>query len=234
MSSILKALKKLEHDKASYHPDELKIDAEILRTDSSSRFSTSRVMVASLLLLAGGSGATYLYMNHDRASERTRLNTPVIAVSKVAPVSGTSGIPDIKTEQLPPAIEIVPAQPGKNVTAKIQAHNVSAVPAKTPRSINTQKPAQLNPVSGPGSNGKTPEAINNSAPSSVSKVIPPLRVSGIAYQGEGADSVAMINGVPLSRGEVINGVKIEEIHKTMVRFSYNGEKFDIPLGQSNK
>jgi general secretion pathway protein B len=77
------------------------------------------------------------------------------------------------------------------------------------------------------------ESPSHPLPASI-KAVPALRVNGIAFQGGGADSVAMINGEPFSSGAVINGAKIEEILKNKVRFSCNGELFEILLGQSNR
>ena len=69
MSSILKALKKVETDNASRRPDELRIDAEILRTENHTQFSSSGILLVSLLLVALGVGTTYLYMKRDKTGE---------------------------------------------------------------------------------------------------------------------------------------------------------------------
>jgi len=61
---------------------------------------------------------------------------------------------------------------------------------------------------------------------------PVLKVNGIAFQ-DGADSVAVINGVTVSNGSVIEGARVEEIQKDRVRFSRGGERFDIILDKSN-
>lgn len=229
MSSILKALKKLEHDKASYRPDELKIDAEILRTDTSPSFSAAHVLVTSLLLLAGGSGATYLYMKQDKAPEYVDPKTSVISRQDNRPVSSAS---DITTEQLPAAIEVKPAQ--QQYEKKNAGAPTTFRPAKsvgTPRAVAAAKPAAQKAVS-PLANRA--ESTGSSPSSSSAKTVPALRVNGIAFQEGGSESVAMINGVPLVRGAVIDGVKIEEIHRNRVEFSCNGNMFEIQLGQSNR
>jgi type II secretory pathway component PulC len=67
------------------------------------------------------------------------------------------------------------------------------------------------------------------------KTTPPLlRVNGIAYQNNSAESMAIINGNPLSKGSTIEGTTIEEIHKDKVVFQHNGRKFEIHLGQTNR
>ena len=227
MSSILKALKKLEHDKASYRPTELKIDADILRSDLSPRFSAARVLVTSLLLLAGGSGATYLYMKHDKAPESMKQ---MLSSRENRSASAAS---NIRTEQLPAAIEVVPAQQQNKRNAETLLDQ-PANPAGMKHVVATTKPYATDEVVHPTPSAFQPESANTPQLSSPAKGIPALRVNGIACQEEASESVAMINGVPMSLGSVIDGVKIEEIHKDRVEFSYNGDKFEIRLGQSNR
>lgn len=59
-----------------------------------------------------------------------------------------------------------------------------------------------------------------------------LKVHGIAFQ-DGAESAAVVNGITVSNGSVIEGAKVEEIQKDRVRFSRGGEMFDIILDKSN-
>jgi type II secretory pathway component PulC len=61
---------------------------------------------------------------------------------------------------------------------------------------------------------------------------PVLKVHGIAFQ-DGADSVAVVNGITVSNGSVIEGARVEEIQKDRVRFSRGAEKFEIILDKSN-
>jgi len=63
-------------------------------------------------------------------------------------------------------------------------------------------------------------------------VKPVLKVHGIAFQ-DGAESAAVVNGVTVSNGSVIEGARVEEIQKDRVRFSRGGETFDIILDKSN-
>jgi hypothetical protein len=238
MSSILKALKKLDDDKAARHPDELKIDAEILRVDDSPRLSSAGLLAVALLLLAGGSGATYMYMKRDRAPEQ-------VSTLKSAEPSRPPQLPvtlpkDIKTEQLPAAIVIVPAQQQKS--SKVEAPKqqkkaapVVTAPAVTPNSKQANRTVVAKDTKSPPKINTATNPSPQSPPQASVKTVPALRVNGIAFQdGNAADSVAIINGVPVSSGASIEGVKIDEIHKNRVKFSYNGEKFEIPLGQSNR
>lgn len=236
MSSILKALKKLEDDKASRRPDELKIDREILRTDNFSRFSTTGILFTSLLLLAGGSGVTYMYMKRDKPPElMSQKSTATYRQNKPSVTSA----PDIRTEQLPEAVVVVPVSQRKTAkpetpkpeTSKL---NQASTPAMSAPAVAAQKSSRPAVASKPVEQEKASSLPHTIPPSASIKTVPALRVNGIAFQDGDVESVAMINGVPVSNGGVIEGVKIEEIHKNRVKFSYNGEKFEIPLGQSNR
>lgn len=235
MSSILKALKKVEDDKAVRRPDELKIDAEILRADNPARFNSVGAAVIAMLLLAGGSGATYMYMKRGGTSSVDLKPAAAVSGQRQPPVA--SSAPDIKTEQLPPAATVVPAQQQNNAKAEIPAKSQKKTqkPAPTGATAAATKPAS--PAVTPKPAAQLKSAAGTTAPQSsapVKAAVPALRVNGIAFQDGSTDSVAMVNGVPLSNGSMIDGVKIEEIHRNKVRFSYNGEKFEIPLGQSNR
>lgn len=220
MSSILKALKKLEDDKATRHPGELRIDAEILRTDSHSRFSSSGLLVISLFLVALGSGATYMYMKGNIIPEQAsqNLRTLPLPLQNTSPVSRPS---EIIPEQLPPEIVIAPAQQHLIPRGEHQKKNSSQ---RAETSVVVPKRAAV-PLTA------TPPPLP--AASSV-KQVPALRVNGIAFQEGSSGSVAMINGEPLSNGSVVGGAKVEEIFKNKVKFSFNGDTFEILLGQSNR
>ncbi|MBI5483754.1 MAG: general secretion pathway protein GspB [Deltaproteobacteria bacterium] len=234
MSSILKALKKLEDDKAARRPDELKIDSEILRSsDTPSRLSPASAIALSMLLLAGGSSATYFFMKRDRAPEPVIVQAPVESVPNrpVVPVP-----PVIKAERLPSEVPVVPSASGsKKAEVSKPKADKTPPPAKTATvtAPPAPKPVKPAPAVKPVVQARA-AAPAGTPPAASAKGAPALRVTGIAFNDGGADSVAMINGVPISSGSSIEGVKVVEIHENRVGFSYNGEKFEIPLGQSNR
>lgn len=223
MSSILKALKKLEDDNATRRPAEFNIDAEIVRSGNPPRLSPTLLLITSLLLLAGGSGVTYMYMKNDRTPASSPPKPHLMTRQDYSQFSAS----DIKSEQLPEAPVVVPAKQ-QNIakTNHIPKQRQSSVIVP----VDILKPAKSLVASKP-----TPEkgSLPHPLPAAAIKNVPALRVNGIAFQEGGADSVAMINGEPFSSGAVIDGVKIEEVLKNKVRFSYNGEQFEILMGQSN-
>jgi len=204
MSSIMKALKRLEDHKVMHQPDEMKIDPEIILPRSSRPISTASKLLVALLLMACGSTATYLFMKQDRVPAAVSLKTA--AVSSQQKRLAVPPVPEVKTEQLQEAIIVVPAVDTRQ--------NKPAVPTKRVPPIMPIEP----PLPAP----------------SRAKTVPTLRVNGIAYQNGSADSMAVINGVPVLTGATIEGVTVEEVQKDRVLFQYNGEKFGIPLGQSNR
>lgn len=218
MSSILKALKKVEDDKATHRPEELKIDAEILRSSSTPRFPVTFVVVSSLLLLFGGSGATYLYMKRDKVVENT--NQKLIATNKVTST-------DInRTVIMPPAQQ-----------ESVRQNEVDQPVVRKPRKSVTHSVAVVKSVKPDIQTGNVPQKNSQSVtpqPSSTGQEVPNIRVNGIAFQNNSADSMAIINGAPASAGSVIDGAIIEEIKRDKVLFKHNGERFEVQLGQSNR
>ncbi|MFZ4856308.1 MAG: general secretion pathway protein GspB [Desulfuromonadaceae bacterium] len=224
MSSILKALKKVETDNASRRPDEIRIDAEILRTESHSRFSSTGMLLVSLLLMAFGAGGTFLYMTRGNTPEQMNPKSNVISGQKRQSVSVT---PEIITEQLPPAIDVVPAEQKNNSTGeKVTKRHTTSSQEKSPPAVSKRPVVVEQPV-------LTPQRITSPPATHKTNTVPALRVNGIAFQDDGSGTVAMINGEPIAKGGIIAGVKVEEIYKNRVKFNYNGELFEVSLGQSN-
>jgi general secretion pathway protein B len=219
MSSILKALQKLEQEKAARKPDSFRIDAEILRGGGQQRrfFSTGASLAAIALFLCGV-GATYLFMKHEQTPAPVQQSQ-----------SGRKVYPTVSATPFP--VTTIPvAEPHSGPPAK----GISA-PQKKSRSVEQQptrsvKSAEIVPQVVP----VEPKSVSPSEPPAplVPPIRPVLKVNGIAFQ-DGADSVAVINGVTVSNGSVIEGARVEEIQKDRVRFSRGGERFDIILDKSN-
>jgi len=223
MSSILKALKKVENDKKIGKPDQLGIDARILQDGYSNRFSRTAVSLIAIALFVCGSGAMYFYMKHG--------TTDVVAPQTPSP-------PSASTSQ-PPATEVTSPE-SKNSSAETvsPAHlstkplnassRTSNDPVKPPRSPQLEKLPDIPPI--PVSR---PEPIPTTTPA-IAVTRPKLTVNGIAFQEGGNDNLAIINGVTVSSGTIIEGVRVEDIQKDRVRFSQGGEKFEIILNKSNR
>ena len=71
-------------------------------------------------------------------------------------------------------------------------------------------------------------------PTPAAGTTPKITVSGIAYNKDAADRLAVINGVPVGEGKSVSGVKVEEIMPDKVRFSLGQKIFEVPVGRSNQ
>ncbi len=220
MSSILKALKKLEHEKSGHVPVSLKIDSDILRTvDSSRSFSTSAFVIMILLVFAGGAAVAFYFMKET--------STPLtVTTSQSTTTPRPLPSPVIKPEALPAEIVMVPAPTHTSGEVSRQLNNKPD--SGEPSSIKSDKEPQIDSLLPPK---KIPGVLLVERPV---PAIPALRVNGIAFQESGADNMAIINGTAVASGSTIEGVTVEEVRKDRVLFQFNGEKFEIHLGQTNK
>jgi general secretion pathway protein B len=221
MSSILKALKKLEHEKAVQKPGAFRIDADILRGDSTRKPFSTGVLLAALAFFSFGVGATYFFMRHDTT----------IAASPASQDSSKERV--IEPLSLPAAV------PSSSV----------AKPALRPEGQQSRPTAHLTDKTGPSARPsehqlrqaalplqEIPPVPQSSPPVSIPvavKVPAALKVDGIAFQDGTADGVAVVNGVAVSKGSLIEGARVEEVQKDRVKFSRGGEKFEIILERSN-
>jgi general secretion pathway protein B len=235
MSSILKALKKLEDEKTARRPDSLKIDAEILRGGSARRTSPLAVILVATVLFVCGAGATYVYMKRNTGNIAVRESVKpalIPAKNQITPLpapatinieyKNDNGNPD---KGLQPEKITVPRTEAKhtNISQFYTAHSRTIIKSQ---SVQAKKPSvSIKPAV--ESTQPAVEPVSHPA-------TPTIKVNGIAYQDGRADSVAVVNGTSVSKGSVIDGAKVEEIQMDRVRFSYGSEKFEVNLGKSNR
>ena len=240
MSSILKALKKLEDEKTTRKPESLKINSEILRDSTSFRLTPLNVGIAAVFLFFCGGGATYLYLksesgtspspsvNETKKQKNLRAATPpsppssdIPVVHVVAdPVVPAANHPSSTTPSAPTSVSSYHAvasqkadiQSKKSISVKGQVANKNLVPA-------VEETKEITP------------AVKVHKPATALR--PYLKVDGIAFQ-EGIDSVAIINGIQATKSSVVEGAKIEAILKDRVLFSFGSDKFEILLGRANR
>ncbi|OGU14914.1 MAG: hypothetical protein A2076_15495 [Geobacteraceae bacterium GWC2_53_11] len=228
MSSILKALKKLEDEKTGYSPDSLNIDSDILKNSEPSRSASPVTVVLVLLLMfGGGAAAAYFLMKETKVPSAT-AKTQAPAVAEIIQPPAAIQVTKQVSSQVKAAV--IPVQKKSNAAAtphqqkKVSTGKTSQATAKKSDKTNTlrskDKPLQ------------TGTAAQDELPAPVA--VPSIRVNGIAFQNTGADSMAIINGIPVSSGSVVEGAIVEEIRKDSVVFRRNGEKFEVKQGQANR
>jgi general secretion pathway protein B len=228
MSSILKALKKLEHEKAVKKPGAFRIDADILRGGSPRRPFATSILFAAIAIFACGVGATYFFMKRDtRNAPAPSAQTSRNEAASV-PSTGTA------TVQTVPAI---PAEHTLRAAAKVLPKGAqSERPERSSEYQQSQQTKQRVKTADDPPHAASPEPRSTTpvAPAvAAAKAAVVLKVNGIAFQDGGADGVAVVNGVAVSKGSVIEGARVEEIQKDRVKFSRGGEKFEIILDKSN-
>jgi general secretion pathway protein B len=69
---------------------------------------------------------------------------------------------------------------------------------------------------------------------SVGHSLPTLKVTGIAWQKDSTDRVAVVNGTSVSEGVMVEGARVEKIFQDRVRFSFDQQTFDISLGRTGQ
>jgi len=249
MSSILKALKKLENENAARNHDPLKIDSKILCGDSSDRVSPIKILLLAVFLFVCGGSATYVYMNMKQGQEAPHtptktLSTPVPVPPPPLPSSSSTSI-KIPVERIEPEtiVAAIPESDTKQnprISRKTEVTHVPTRPLSAPPSQGQQthsnkiqhpqrvveKKQQQTPITGR-------KAASDSHSAATALPPPTLKVNGIAFQN-GSDSVAVVNGVPVSEGSSIEGAKVVEIQRDRILFSCGGEKFNVQLGKSNR
>ena len=216
MSFILKALKKLEEEKAAQQPSPRDINMAILSPEraSSPKPLPAAKLAAIILVLVPGCGTAYILFRQD-SLQPSSAQSPQggIPGEKIAGPPGTT-----QADPVPPVLE--------------QGISASAGPGEIPNN------REINP---PGEKGKTAlaspprrrpqEGLQSDADRPRREPFGPVpsgvKVSGIALQDDPAESVAVVNGMLIRRGMPVQDLKVEEIYSDRVKFSGNGQVWEI-------
>lgn len=240
MSSILKALRKLEEQKAARPQYQLDISSGIMREKrpgKERRWIVPAGMAAVALAAALG---TYSIMalqvktdDNRRGGSLQTSATPHSRTGSAAEEQNRAALPGVNPVSAPqPAsgTRLSPAGEGA-------ATAVKDVPVSSPSPQRKAPALQAAPPSLPAVRAAIPAA----PPAALSsKIIEPqentsthrpnLKLTGIAWQKDSASRYAVVNGVAVSQGTMIEGAKIEEILPDKVRFSVGQRSFELLLG----
>jgi general secretion pathway protein B len=213
MSFILKALKKLENEKASREPGTVEINSAILAPDrrslSSPRNSSKRLAIA--LLIVALSGASLYFMKREPS--------PVVhgPAKETRPEPGPRAVPVTAT-----TVHVEKAAPAAPALAP--AVKAREEPSRPGRALRETSPEAPLPVGSGSDSLHGEEALTGSAPS-------PLNVNGIALQDDPGQSMAVVNGQIVKRGMTIGGAQVDRIFLNRVRFRGNGGLFEVHLAK---
>ena len=156
---------------------------------------------------------------------------PASAESASPPKKATPANPPVPIQQAAPAPLLrEPAREAREEASgappKIQAPAISKPLLPVP---SESRPA---PKGIPGETTVAPGIVKKTVEPNpdVSATGPPvLKLSGILWHDDPSERRAVINGMVLTEGNVIEGVKVLEIHPTHVRLSHKGRPFEISM-----
>jgi general secretion pathway protein B len=238
MSSILKALKKLEEEKTARRNGSTDIARGILRNIPGQNMKTRWMLP---VLVAGSALAAALLTYFLTGGHSLPGREAVPSTSRRA----TSEIDEKKAPVQAPAPAVTataPSAPDKPVVATTansakKKQTIRAVTAPLPgkrpvRLPDNKAAARMSPeeqLPEPNNGMLQKNAAESARPPDVHSP-PALRVSGIAWNIDSSERLAVVNGMPVTEGTTIEGARVEEIMKDKVRFSFEKKTFDVAVG----
>ena len=221
MSSILKALQRLEQEKVAHQPGTLQVDREIL-TGERTRTRTPLLLAGGLALFVCGSGLTYYFVTQSVAHRTPAAKPADVAQPLIQPAARVSPAPSTPVEcPAPPSAPVIKEAVVKKVTAPLPAKPAAVAPQPAVRAVAKKAEQPISRPEKPSAKEKAPATGGQQ-----------LQVSGIAFREGMDDNMAVVNGAALSVGAVVEGARIEQIMKDRVLFSRNGSQFTIVMGSS--
>ena len=196
MSSILKALRKLEDEKANMGEGSVDLAHDILRRSYENKPSSSAWKVVALLAAVLLLGAGFWMFSPTDDSSQTSIN---------------------KAQGILPLT--VPAQ----LEEKPSSKSVVVLPEHYPATDKKSSPvAQKNRPA----TVKKSLAISAKATSSSPVEIPELLIEEIVYAEDPSARLAVVNDLPVMQGTDIAGARVIKIYPDRVRFEVRGIQFD--------
>jgi general secretion pathway protein B len=240
MSSILKALKKLEEEKTSPRSGNADIARAVLA--GAHRNEGRPVWVFPVSLAGAALGAALLtYLLAGKTVSPARDASPPTETSRVA--EGEAGkVESTHFPQISPNIdrdrEILtgpaiqpPVRGPKNIVSTGSGKKAArSLPSGPDESIQRLKNIELRASEEPASGLPANTALE---PAPAQRPAPAIKVSGIAWQKDGADRIAVVNGIPVSEGMTVSGVRVEQIFPEKVRFSFEKRTFEVGVGRDS-
>ena len=219
MSSILKALKRLEEERAERSDAPVDIARDILRHSRPQRRPAQRwFLIAAAATVAAAAAALLL------------LNPPALETA-------SSSIPAAPAPE-PPAP--MPAQASSRAAQSAsRPSEPEVVEVRMPQSRPIAKKAPVRTEPRPIERAVAPPAATALQPAASERKsvaappgLPQLTVSGIAFRAQRAERLAVVNDLPVMEGTVVEGARVEEILADRVRFSSAGRSFEVELGDA--
>ena len=217
MSSILEALKKLEDEKAARQSGAGHIAGKVVKSGRRPKQRAKWMLPAGMASAAAVAVlATYILMGG--ISTRTEKTRPAPAVQRQP---AASQLPQPTAPTASPA-SIPSPLPSAGRKKSLPPHSSTAAAKHAPTADTVTHPPQTLPAT---ALQPAPPPQPAAAPG-----LPVLKVTGIGWQKDNANRLAVVNGRPVTEGSVIEGARVEEILPDRVRFSINDRSLEIPVG----
>lgn len=234
MSSILKALRKLEEEKSVRQEGNVDIARDILRLPARRSGNRSRLWAAGIIVICLMAGlAGFLFVAGPPSSAVVAGDVPEslsrpLPTAQEAPPAGSQSAPPTTSRTVPEekiAEERIDRRPAVAVRERASLPRVVALsPAAPPVSPDAASSAPAEPPKGEDSlNSSPPPATGLTVPASE----PAFRLSGIAWQSDPEARLAVLNNLPVMQGTVIEGAVVEEILTDRIRLHRDGRTLEI-------
>jgi len=223
MSSILKALKKLEQEKV--RRGDLAVDLALDIHRGARRQRYHRLLPACLVILTLGCVAAGAWLLHSRAAEWIAAGArPPAPVSPLLPRAPLPPHPvPVNDAEMVAAMPQAPSQPLAEA-----ASSVTQTPRR--RSDRPQHPGRSPGRRSPSSPSRpAPGGAVLAPPGAVGTDRPGRQLSGIVWQQDPAARMAIIDDLPVMVGTEISGAKVLEILPDRVVLTANGKKSVLVL-----
>jgi general secretion pathway protein B len=217
MSSILEALKKLEEEKATRRSGMGNLAGKVATTGRRSRQTPVWLLPGSMLAVAIVSVLLTYFAMHGISSRSSEQSTAKKS-QDTAPIQET---------RLPPM--------GIPVTDAPDHRQPVLPPEKKTSGISTHPPVTITGKASPAPHASAMKELPSSpvpAKSLSENAVPPppaLIVTGIAWQKDNVNRMAVVNATPVREGGIVDGAAVKEILPDRVRFSLNGKEFEVSL-----
>lgn len=230
MSSILKALKKLEEEKSALQDEkEINLSRDILKQPVTRGISVQWFWLAGILSIAVIVMLTVALIRKPQISE-TASHKELPSISRPATLP-------TPTQSLPATLAVTGINKGDSVTnpSPLQTLQTGPQPLLTPARVSILKnerielPGGIAPSIEPLKTESAVKSIPVSAPLASDTT---LTLSGIAWNKDSADRLAIINGQPTTTGTTVSGALVEEILPDRVKLFHHGRTFELLIGRS--
>lgn len=209
MSSILKALRRLEEERARKSHEAPQIAANLLRSDTRRRQVPLWFWPTVVAVVLGGAALLFW------VTRPAPVPPPAAPQASVPASRGESGNPLIIEEVVDHRRPVATSAPSTSSPLSAPA---ATAPVVAPPLQNQPAAVSVPPVAPP---------LPSVAAAIAERTTP--SVTAIAWQEERATRMAVVDGLPVMIGEAIGNAKVEEILPDRVIFVESGQTFSVRM-----